>query len=237
MERVRLYPSPSQERRLRFMLHQTRHLYNALLDQRRYVWTARRRSVTTKTQYTELTALRRDDPALASVYRECEDAVLHRLDLAMQAFFRRVKRGETPGYPRFKPASRWRQIEFQHGDRALKMNNAQTKVRIPGVGTVPLRKGRSIPDFGRAFVVERNGAGTRCSSVIATSSRYRRRERRSASTGACACSPQRRMGTWLRTLGQGRAIATWSRSISVTWTRAPGRTAAVEFSTGAILGA
>src|SRR6202171_2573 len=157
MERVRLYPSPSQERRLRFMLHQTRHLYNALLDQRRYVWTARRRSVTTKTQYAELTALLRDHPALASVYRECEDAVLHRLDLAMQAFFRRIKRGDTPGYPRFKPASRWWQIEYPHGDRALKMNEAQTKVRVPGAGTVPLRKGRSIPEFGRAFVVERNG--------------------------------------------------------------------------------
>jgi hypothetical protein len=71
MERVRLYPSPSQERRLRFMLHQTRHLYNALLEQRRHVWTARRRSIATKAQYAELTALRRDEPAFASVYREC----------------------------------------------------------------------------------------------------------------------------------------------------------------------
>jgi putative transposase len=157
MERVRLYPSPSQERRLRFMLHETRHLYNALLDQRRYAWTSRRQSIGHKAQYAELTALRHDDPAVASVYRECQDAVLHRLDLAMQAFFRRVQRGETPGHPRFKPASRWKQLEFPHGDRALKLNNAQTKVRIPGVGTVRLRKGRSIPEFGRAFIVEKNG--------------------------------------------------------------------------------
>jgi putative transposase len=157
MERVRLYPSPSQERRLRFMLHQTRHLYNALLDQRRYAWIARRQSISSKAQYAELTALRRDDAGIASVYRECQDAVLHRLDLAMQAFFRRVKRGETPGAPRFKPASRWRQLEFPHGDRALRLNDAQTKVRIPGVGTVRLRKGRSISEFGRAFVLEKNG--------------------------------------------------------------------------------
>lgn len=157
MERVRLYPSPSQQRRLRFMLHQTRRIYNALLDQRRYVWTAARQSITTKAQYAELTALRRDDPGLASVYRECQDAVLHRLDLAMQAFFRRIKRGETPGHPRFKAASRWRQLEFPHGDRALKLDHAQSKVRIPGVGTVRLRKGRSILEFGRAFVVYKNG--------------------------------------------------------------------------------
>jgi len=101
-----LYPSPSQRRRLQFMLHQTRHLYNALLDQRRYSWTSRRESISNKTQYAELTVLRQGDPGIASVYRECQDAVLHRLDLGMQAFFRRIKRGETPGYPRFKPSSR-----------------------------------------------------------------------------------------------------------------------------------
>jgi putative transposase len=86
-----------------------------------------------------------------------QDAVLHRLDVAMQAFFRRLKRGEAPGHPRFKPASRWKQLEYPHGDRALKLNEAQTKVRIPGVGRVRLRKGRSILGFGRAFVAEKNG--------------------------------------------------------------------------------
>src|SRR5476649_1604695 len=156
MERVRLYPSPSQKRRLHFMLNQTRHLYNALLEQRRYSWTSRRQSLSSKSQYAELTALRRDDPGFASVYRECQDAVLHRLELGMQAFFRRIQRGETAGYPRFKPASRWKQLEFPHGDRALKLTASQTKVRIPGVGIVRLRKGRQIAAFGRAFIVEKN---------------------------------------------------------------------------------
>jgi hypothetical protein len=66
----------------------------------------RRLSVSAKQQYAEVTALRKPifrlDARLAAVYRECEDAVLHRLDLAMQAFFRRCKRGETPGFPRFR---------------------------------------------------------------------------------------------------------------------------------------
>jgi hypothetical protein len=37
MHRVRLYPSATQVARLRFALGVTRELYNALLDQRRYV--------------------------------------------------------------------------------------------------------------------------------------------------------------------------------------------------------
>jgi putative transposase len=157
MHRVRLYPKPRQIELLRFMFDVTRQTYNALLDQRRYLWTSRRLRITTKMQYAEMTALRAEDARFASVYRECQDAVLHRLDLAFAAFFRRVKRGEAPGYPRFKPAARWNQLEFPHGDRALKLDANQKRVRIPGVGTVRLRKGRVVPDYGRAFVVEKNG--------------------------------------------------------------------------------
>jgi len=156
MHRVRLYPTPSQVDRLQFALDVTRQLWNALLDERKYAWTSRRIGVSGKQQYAELTALRATDPRVAAVYRESEDAVLHRLDLAMAAFFRRVKRGEAPGFPRFKPRSRWSQLEFPHGDRALKLDPAQTKVRVPCVGTIRLRKGREIPDFGRAFIIEKN---------------------------------------------------------------------------------
>ncbi|HZY99348.1 MAG TPA: helix-turn-helix domain-containing protein [Candidatus Baltobacteraceae bacterium] len=103
IERVRLYPTPRQERALRFMLDVTHELYNALLQERRDAYRLRGVSVSAKHQYAEITALRRPsewiDRRLGAVYRECEDAVLHRLDLAFAAFFRRCKRGETPVTP------------------------------------------------------------------------------------------------------------------------------------------
>ena len=157
LHKVRLYPTCAQERALVTMLRVTRELYNALLMQRRDAWTTRRISLPSRDQYAQLTELREADPRFADVYRECEDAVLHRLDLAFAAFFRRLKRGETPGYPRFKPAARWNQLEFPHGDRALKFDAVQGRVRVPGVGAVRLRKGRTVPEFGRAFLVTKNG--------------------------------------------------------------------------------
>jgi putative transposase len=157
MHKVRLYPTCAQERALVAMLRVTRELYNALLMQRRDAWTTRRISLPSRDQYAQLTELREAEPRFAGVYRECEDAVLHRLDLAFAAFFRRLKRGETPGYPRFKPAARWNQLEFPHGDRALKFDSAQERVWIPGAGAVRLRKGRTVPEFGRAFLVTKNG--------------------------------------------------------------------------------
>jgi putative transposase len=158
LHKVRLYPTCAQEDGLFMMLRTTRELYNAMLQQRRDAWAMRRRSVSSKQQYAEITELRRAEPRFAEVYRECEDAALHRLDLAMAAFFRRLKQGETAGYPRFKNAARWNQIEFPHGDRAVRLDARQRRVAVPGVGSIKLRKGRAIPPtFGRVFVVTKNG--------------------------------------------------------------------------------
>jgi len=162
IERVRLYPNRRQQSALARMLDITRQLYNAMLQQRRDAYRLRRVSVSAKMQYAELTVLRAEDRRIACVYRECEDAVLHRLDLAMQAFFRRVKGGEAPGFPRFKSRSRWAQLQFPHGDRALKFDDRQTRVTIPGIGSVKLRKGRAVPAFKRAWIVARNGRWYAC---------------------------------------------------------------------------
>ncbi|MGZ3548850.1 MAG: helix-turn-helix domain-containing protein, partial [Vulcanimicrobiaceae bacterium] len=106
IETIRLYPTASQKAALEHVLHVTRHLYNALLQQCKDAYRLRRVSVTAKMQYAEMTALRKESFQLASIYREVEDAVLHRLDLAMQAFFRRVKHGDAPGFPRFRASRR-----------------------------------------------------------------------------------------------------------------------------------
>ena len=107
IERIRLYPTARQEHALQFMLDVTRELYNALLQERRDAYRLRKVRLSSKAQYAEITALRTPtrwlDSRLSAVYRECEDAALHRLDLAFAAFFRRCRRGETPGSRASKP--------------------------------------------------------------------------------------------------------------------------------------
>jgi putative transposase len=185
---VRLYPTCAQERALIEMLRVTRELYNALLQQRRDSWTTRRVSYTSKRQYAEITELRACEPRFAAVYRECLDATLHRVDLGFAAFFRRLKSGENPGYPRFKPARRWNQLEFPHGDRALRFDSQQQRVTVPGVGRVRLRKGRDVPAFGRAFIVTKNGCWYAVFEGHRDACRCRRAVLRLASIGASASS-------------------------------------------------
>jgi putative transposase len=157
IETVRLYPTRTQFAVLAFILHMTRHLFNAALQQRKDAYRLRKVTVTFEMQYAELTSFRKGWLPFAHVYRECLDAVLHRLDLAMQAAFRRIQRGEKAGFPRFKAAARWNSIMFPHGNRALKFDEDQKRVYIPGLGYVKVRKGRPVPPFGRAWLVRKNG--------------------------------------------------------------------------------
>jgi putative transposase len=50
-----------------------------------------------------LQASKEHDPELRYVYGKCLQEVYFRLDGSMKAFFRRVKHGEKPGFPRVRP--------------------------------------------------------------------------------------------------------------------------------------
>jgi putative transposase len=68
---------------------------------------------------------------------------LKRLDLGFEAFFRRVKGGETPGFPRFKALDRFSGWGYKtHGDGFRLLAGERMKhgrIRLSGIGTVVMR--------------------------------------------------------------------------------------------------
>ena len=130
-------------------------LYNAALQERRDAWRMCRTSITYAGQNRELTGVRQDDPEWAGEHRLLSVGTLKRVDDAFQAFFRRVKAGETPGFPRFKPRSRFRTIELYSGaDRFLQVNpdGSRATIRIKGLPTMRLRLHRPLPE-GQPLVI------------------------------------------------------------------------------------
>lgn len=81
-----------------------RNLYNAALQERRDAYRKAKKTVTGYDQMKYLTEIKAALPEYAGVYSQVLQDVLKRLDKAFKAFFRRVKAGQTPGYPRFKGA-------------------------------------------------------------------------------------------------------------------------------------
>src|ERR1700743_2093013 len=102
-----LRPTRKQVAALEACLEDTRQLYNAALEERREAWRKGKR-VTFYSQDAQLKEIRAEDPERYGRWAfPCERAAIRRLDRAFQAFFRRVKAGEKPGYPRFKGRGHW----------------------------------------------------------------------------------------------------------------------------------
>ena len=103
----RLYPTKEQQRLLSRQLEECRWLWNTLLAERKTAWEDRRETVDYYAQKAELPGLKaKVCSALAEVHSQVVQDVVLRLKKAFDAFFRRVRAGETPGYPRFRGAGR-----------------------------------------------------------------------------------------------------------------------------------
>src|SRR5262245_42359392 len=100
--KYRLYPNKRQRRLVDQQIAECRWLYNELLAARRDAWEQRQESVRLYDQQATLPALKATRPALAEVQSQVLQNVAVRIDLAFQAFFRRVRTDEAPGYPRFR---------------------------------------------------------------------------------------------------------------------------------------
>ena len=100
--RYRLLPERNQHRALEAILESQRQLYNAALQERIEAY---RKANVTRTYFDQTRALtewRQDDPEASGVPVNLQRATLKRLDEAYRGFFRRVKSGGKPGFPRFR---------------------------------------------------------------------------------------------------------------------------------------
>ena len=97
-KKIRLDVSEQDAATLEFMQGKCRGLYNWLVMRLRAG--ERWRLAEEKARLAQCRAY---DPDLDAVYGKLLAEVYFRLDKAMQAFFRRVKAGEIPGFPRVRP--------------------------------------------------------------------------------------------------------------------------------------
>ena len=156
--KYRLYPNKRQIEYLSRMLDAYRRLYNAALQERKEAWECRGVCIKYTHQANQLKKIRQDNPELARYSYSAAQQVLRRLDKAFKAFFRRVKNGEKPGYPRFKSQSRFKSVPFVFGDGATLKSQ---RLKIKGVGAIKVKWHRPIPGNAtiKQVVVKRSNDG------------------------------------------------------------------------------
>lgn len=145
----KMYPSASQAEAMDRACDMHRRLYNAALEERIEAW-RRKDPITGKgilisfgDQCKGLTQIRAADPAYLAINAQSAQVTLKRLDLAFKAFFRRVKSGQEPGFPRFQSHDRFSGFGFKtHGDGFRFTPGADWKhgrLKLSGIGTMIAR--------------------------------------------------------------------------------------------------
>jgi putative transposase len=126
---------PKSNGKINETLMYCRWLYNALLEQRITAYKKCGVSLTFYSQKKELPALKKECEEYKTAHSQVLQNVVERLDKAYQAFFRRLKRGEKAGFPRFKGMNRYHSFTYPQSGFSLEGKY----ITLSKVGTIRIK--------------------------------------------------------------------------------------------------
>ena len=157
-----LRPTSKQAQALGEMLRDHCALYNGALQERRDAYRhVSKTSIRYGDQSAQLKEIRAFDPQGQGRWSfSSQQATLRRLDKAMQAFFRRVKAGQKPGYPRFRGVNWFDTVEFPKDGDGCRWDSTPgrvTRARFQGVGHIRVHQHRPVRGRVKTVSVKREG--------------------------------------------------------------------------------
>jgi putative transposase len=112
------------------------------LAERKSAWEQEHRSVGKYEQLRQVKVYRQENEFAAKLHSHILQVVVTDLDKAFQAFFRRVKAGQTPGFPRFKGAQRFDSFGLKEYGNGFKIDGR--RLSLSGIGRMRVRWHRPI---------------------------------------------------------------------------------------------
>jgi putative transposase len=157
--KYKLMPTPEQERLFDRTLMLCRHVYNAAIGERREAWRMRGVSVTYYQQKAELPDLKAAMPEYGKVNGQVLQDVVLRVDRAFQAYFRRMREGQKPGYPRFRGRNRYTSFTYpqvgEHG--GARFDNGF--LMLSKIGRVTVRWSRPLEGTPKTVTLSQEADG------------------------------------------------------------------------------
>lgn len=133
--KFRLYPNKAQIEKIQHTFGCCRFVYNYYLDLRQKKYDSDGATMNYCACSNDMTQLKTQLPWLAEADATALQSSLRDLDNAFQNFFRRVKRGEKPGYPQFKRKRDHRKsYKSKHSGDNIAI--VEDKVKLPKLGLV-----------------------------------------------------------------------------------------------------
>jgi putative transposase len=154
MYKYRLHPTKAQTALLETTLDTCRLVYNSLLNDRVFQYETEKVSPSCYSQQKMLPALSKANLEVKAVHSQVLQNVAVRVDLAFKAFFRRIKLGETPGFPRLKGIGQYDSITYPQGPFKI----GDSTVTLPKIGQVKAKLHRPVGGIAKTCTVRRYGS-------------------------------------------------------------------------------
>ena len=162
--KYRIYPTKAQRTSLQKSLDACRWVYNQALAVRRDAWEQDQKLVSRYDTIRMIPSWKQEHHFLLDAYSQSLQEACTRVDLAFQAFFRRVKTGSTPrtdggekpGYPRFKGQSRYDSFTYPQSGFVLLDND---RLRLSRIGDLKIKLHRPIGGKIKRLTIRRDGVG------------------------------------------------------------------------------
>ena len=153
--KYRIYPNREQEQKLSYTLSLCCEVYNACLEERREAYRLQGKSISKYDQKKELKEMKKVDDRFNFVYSQVLQDVVFRVDKAYQGFFRRIKRGIKPGFPRFKSRYRYDSITYPQTGFSVVGN----KIKVSKIGEIKINLHRPIDGTIKQLQFKRKASG------------------------------------------------------------------------------
>jgi putative transposase len=165
--KFRIYPNAAQENLIQRTFGCSRFVFNHFLAERMEQYEKTGKAPTRFQQDKELTALKKELLWLKEVDATALQASLQMLDTAYQNFFRRVKQGEKPGYPRFKSKHNHRR-SYKSKCVGTNIKVLDGAMQLPKLGNVKCRVSRKVEGRVLSATVSQEASGKYYVSLCCT---------------------------------------------------------------------
>lgn len=132
-----------------------RELYNAALQERRDAYRTNGLSINYHAQAVQLPQIKQVREDVSELHSQVLQDTLRRVEKTFDAFFRRCRERETPGYPRFKPASRYDSFTYPQSGFRLEGD----KLHLSKIGSCRVRLSRPIEGTIKTCTIKRDVDG------------------------------------------------------------------------------
>jgi putative transposase len=155
--KYRLRPTKAQQTALQKSLDACRFVNNETLAIRKEYWEQQQTSLSRFDTINMIPGWKQEYPFLKEAFSQCLQEACTRVDLAFKAFFRRVKNGEKPGYPRFKGYGWYDSMTYPQYGSGVSLNDEV--LYVSKVGHIKVKLHRPLQGTIKTVTIRRDRLG------------------------------------------------------------------------------